>query len=123
MYSSPNMSSGSWMYRGDALRCEELPDCAILYRPHLVWNPTTQLYVLFYNYVTKSETGSRVGAATAKHPAGPWSLRTIAMPMARPMLKSNHNGSVGDFDVLVDDDGTAYMVYSYGPMSIEQLST
>jgi hypothetical protein len=121
IYSSPNMSSGSWTYRGDALRCAELPDCGILYRPHLVWNPTTKLHVLFYNYVSASNTGSRIGAATSPHPTGPWTLRTPAMKFARPMLPSNHNGSQGDFDVLVDTDGTGYIVYSYGPMSIEKL--
>lgn len=122
MYSSPNMSSGSWTYRGDALRCAELPDCGILYRPHMVWNPTTKLFVLFYNYVSASGIGSRIGAATSVHPAGPYTLRTAAMRFARPQLPSNHNGSQGDFDVLVDTDGTGYIVYSYGPMSIEQLA-
>ena len=82
MYSSPNMSSGTWTYRGDALRCEDLPDCGILYRPHLVWNPNTKLYILFYNYVTASRTGSRIGAATSPHPAGPWILRTPMMSFA-----------------------------------------
>jgi hypothetical protein len=37
------------------------------------------------------------------------------------MLASNHNGSVGDFDVLVVG-ADAYMVYSYGPMSLEKLT-
>jgi len=124
VYSSPNLSSGSWTYRGDALRCADLPDCQILYRPHLVWNPTTRLYVLFYNYVTQSVAGvSRIGVATSVHPAGPWILRTTAMSNARPDLASNHHGSMGDFDVFVDDDGTGYIVYSYGPMSIEQLTS
>ena len=29
-WSSPNLTSGSWRYRGDALRCQDLPDCKIL---------------------------------------------------------------------------------------------
>eukprot|EP00040_Diaphanoeca_grandis_P042937 m.266442 g.266442 ORF g.266442 m.266442 type:complete len:436 (-) comp67484_c0_seq1:51-1358(-) len=122
VWSSPNMSSGTWTYRGDALRCTELPDCGVLYRPHLVWNPSTQLYVLYYNYVAASGIGSRIGVATSLHPSGPWELKTNAITNARPFLPSNHNGSMGDFDVMVDDDGTAYIVYSYGPMSIEKLS-
>lgn len=44
------------------------------------------------------------------------------MKTARPSLPSNHYASVGDFDVLVDSNGTGYMVYSYGPMSIEKLT-
>ena len=122
VFSSPDLSSGSWTGHADALRCAELPDCKILYRPHLVWNPTTKLYVLFYNYVTQSQVGvSRIGAATSPHPDGPWTLRTNAIATARPYLPSNHNASMGDFDVLVDTDGAAYIVFSFGPMSIEKL--
>ena len=40
----------------------------------------------------------------------------------RPMIPSNHNGSQGDFDVLVDTDGSGYIVYSFGPVSIEKLA-
>jgi hypothetical protein len=103
------------------VECTSAPGCRILYRPHLVYNPTTKLYVLFYNYV--SDAGpSRNGVATAPSPAGPFTIARAVMQVARPSLPSNHEASVGDFDVLVDDDGTAYMVYSYGPMSIEQLT-
>ena len=65
-------------------------------------NPNTRLYVLFYNYVAKSGAYSRNGVATAAHPAGPFTIVRNAMKTARPLLPSNHNGSVGDFDVLVD---------------------
>ena len=102
MFSSPDLSSGSWVYRGDALRCAELPDCAILYRPHLVWNPSTRLYVLFYNYVSASGKPQRIGAATSASPGGPFTLRTANISNARPVLPSNQHGSMGDFDVLVD---------------------
>lgn len=123
MFSSPDLSSGSWVYRGDALRCAEVPDCAILYRPHLVWNPSTRLYVLFYNYVSASGKPQRIGAATSASPGGPFTLRTANISNARPVLPSNHHGSMGDFDVLVDPaDGAGYIVYSYGPMSLEKLA-
>lgn len=115
------MSNASWVYVGNAVECANAPGCKILYRPHLVFNPTTKLFVLFYNYVSK-EGPSRNGVATASSPAGPFTIVRPVMRTARPPLPSNHNASVGDFDVLVDSDGAAYMVYSYGPMSIEKLT-
>jgi beta-xylosidase len=49
-------------------------------------------------------------------------LKNKAITNARPYLPNhNHNASMGDFDVLVDTDGAGYIVYSYGPMSIEKL--
>jgi hypothetical protein len=120
MFRSPDLTSGSWVWQGNALRCEELPNCGILYRPHLVWNPKTRLYVLFYNYVKKAPDpfpGSAIGVATASSPAGPFTVRNHAISNARPALATNHFGSMGDFDVLVDADGAAYIVYSYGPTS------
>jgi hypothetical protein len=122
IWRSPDLSSGSWTFVGNAVECAKLPDCGILYRPHMVFNPTTSLYVVFWNYVTASNTGSRNGVATSPHPAGPWTVANPQMRTARPLLPTNHNGSIGDFDVLVDDDGSAYIVYSYGPMSIEKLT-
>jgi len=53
IYTSTNLSSGYWSYVGDAIRCEEVPGCKILYRPHLVFNPNAKKYTLFYNYVRK----------------------------------------------------------------------
>ena len=46
IWSSPDLSSGSWRFEGQAVQCTEAPHCSILYRPHLVWNPNTKLYVL-----------------------------------------------------------------------------
>lgn len=121
IWKSETMESGTWHFVGNAVECERAPDCGILYRPHMVYNRKNRKYVLYYNYVSKAGYGSRNGVATASHPAGPWTIVEAAMKTARPMLPhSNSNGSVGDFDVLVDGDD-AYMVYSYGPMSLEKL--
>lgn len=122
IWRSKDMAQGSWDFVGNAVECEHAPDCQILYRPHMVWNQNTNLYVLFYNDISKTMAGfSRNGVATAPHPAGPWRIANSAMETARLHLSTNHNASVGDFDVLVDGDGSAYMVYSYGRMSIERL--
>ena len=41
----------------------------------MVFNPTTRLYVLFYNYVRKAGydggVGNGLGVATSRRPAGP----------------------------------------------------
>lgn len=52
IWRSTNLSSGSWEFIGLAAQCQLIPGCKILYRPNLVYNPTTKLYVLFVNYVT-----------------------------------------------------------------------
>ena len=54
IWRSPDLSSGSWEFRGHAMRCAELPGCKVMYRPHLVFNPTTREYVLFVNVVGKT---------------------------------------------------------------------
>ena len=43
-WTSPDLSSGSWEFVGQAVQCTLAPNCGILYRPHLVWNPNTKLY-------------------------------------------------------------------------------
>jgi hypothetical protein len=70
IWKSPDLSDGSWEFVGNAVECANAPDCRILYRPHMVYNPNTKLYVVFYNYVAKSGAYSRNGVATAPHPAG-----------------------------------------------------
>ena len=46
IWRSPDLSSGSWEFVGQAVQCAQLKDCGVLYRPHLTWNPNTKLYVL-----------------------------------------------------------------------------
>jgi hypothetical protein len=85
----------------------------------MVYNPNTQLYVLFWNNWRYNESGGLYAgdqAATAPHPAGPWTLRTT-----NPL---NTTHPTGDFDVFVDDDGTGYKLYDGNNhlLFIEQLS-
>jgi hypothetical protein len=105
IWSSANLSSGSWHFEGQAVQCTEAPHCSILYRPHLVWNPNTELYVLFWNFVNHDGGPPHKGnaAATASSPAGPFTI-------ASPLVNTSHPS--GDFDVFVDKDGRGYMIYS-----------
>ena len=115
IWRSPDLSSGSWEFVGQAVQCSELPDCGILYRPHMVYNPNTKLFVLFWNYVSKEGAYAGDKAATAPHPAGPWTVKT-----AKPI---NTTFPTGDYDVFVDRDGTGYIIYSANHlMYLEQLN-
>lgn len=65
----------NWTFVGRAAHCAtEIPDCKILYRPHLVYNPNTHKYVLFVNYVTKSHGYGGNAVFLADSPEGPFSL-------------------------------------------------
>lgn len=134
IWRSKDLSSGSWEFKGRAVGCAtDVPNCSVMYRPHLVYNPSTRLYVLFVNYVA---TGGQYGGNavfTAPHPAGPFILRTPQMALARqcpgPAIPHGQpcgpgQGGAGDFDVVVDPaDGAGYIVYSANYWtSIERLT-
>ncbi len=91
------------------------------FRPHVIYNKSTQLYVLWIN-VYDNRVGYRV--FTSKNPIGPFKEK------AEPHLAVNSNMPVaglnnGDHDTFVDDDGTAYIAYtdwrSQGAIDIEKL--
>ena len=92
------------------------------YRPHVIYNAKTDLYVLWIN-VYDNRTGYRV--FTSKSPAGPFrevAEPTVAVNANMPVAGLNN----GDHDTFIDDDGTAYLAYTdwraKGAIVIEQLS-
>ena len=91
---------------GNAVECAKVTNCRFLYRPHLVHNPSTRRWVLFWNYVDRDGNYAGEAMATAETPAGPFSL--VPQPLNLSMAGS------GDFDVFVDAerDGAAYIIYS-----------
>lgn len=134
IWRSKDLSSGSWEFMGRAARCDtDIPNCGILYRPHLVYNPTTRLYVLLVNYVEKAGDYGGNAVFTAQHPAGPFVLQTPQMNLTRLCPGPAHppgytcgkaQGGCGDFDILIDpSDGEAYMIYACNfYMGIERLT-
>lgn len=74
--------NGSWEFVGTAVQCEELPGCSILYRPHLVFNPTTEKYVLFVNYVGSDGEGYKGNGTvhTKRHALTFFLARSLARP-------------------------------------------
>eukprot|EP01113_Clastostelium_recurvatum_P021767 TRINITY_DN2582_c0_g1_i6.p1 TRINITY_DN2582_c0_g1~~TRINITY_DN2582_c0_g1_i6.p1 ORF type:complete len:391 (-),score=89.02 TRINITY_DN2582_c0_g1_i6:82-1254(-) len=113
IWSSPSLASGSWTYVGDSISVADRP-AGVVFRPHLVYNPTTKMYVLFWNYMRWGEQ-SLYAVAASFSPAGPFKLMNPALNVTR--------GGGGDFDVLVNDDGKGYIIYSQNyKMSIEELT-
>jgi len=111
IFSSPDMSSGSWKWEGYALDYRDRP-VGIVFRSHLVYNPNTKEYVLWWNYA------SSYAVATSSSPTGPFKLRNGIVNVTR--------AQGGDFDIFVDyshKPADAYIVYSAQYwMSIEQLT-
>jgi hypothetical protein len=92
------------------------------FRPHVIFNEATKLYVLWIN-VYDNVSGYRV--FTAKRPTGPFT------EVAEPKLAVNSNMPAaglnnGDHDTFIDDDGTAYLAYTdwrtKGSIIVEKLS-
>lgn len=92
------------------------------YRPHVIYNKKTKLYVLWIN-VYDNRVGFRV--FTSSDPVGPFT------EIAEPKLAVNSNAPVaglnnGDHDTFVDDDGAAYIAYTDwragGAIAIERLN-
>eukprot|EP00039_Didymoeca_costata_P030244 m.28605 g.28605 ORF g.28605 m.28605 type:complete len:471 (-) comp8015_c0_seq2:119-1531(-) len=131
IWRSKDLSSGSWEFMGRAARCaEDIPDCHILYRPHMVKNPNTGLYVLFVNYVTSGTGYAGYAVFTSEAPQGPFTLRNTRMNITRlcpgPVATKpcgQAQGGAGDFDVVVDKNGAGYIIYSAQfYMGIEKLT-
>jgi hypothetical protein len=92
------------------------------FRPHVVYNKKTSLYVLWIN-VYDNRVGFRV--FTSKSPVGPFN------EVAEPKLAVNSESPIaglnnGDHDTFIDDDGTGYIAYTdwrtTGTIVIEQLT-
>ena len=100
VYSSPDLMR--WTFQGELLK---EPSDGVYYRPYVVFNPSTHKYVLFYNRYPKLWDG-RLGVATSETPVGPF---TIANP---DVQVSQAKFQPGDGSPFVDDDGTAYFIYT-----------
>jgi hypothetical protein len=125
-YSSPDLAN--WTDRGflfDATTASWQARCNGstygCYRPHVVHNRSTGLYVLWIN-VYDNRVGFRVFTSSA--PVGPFTETaepTLAVNNAAPVGGLNN----GDHDTFVDDDGTAYLAYTDwrtgGRIAIEKL--
>jgi len=113
IFSSPDLSSGSWRFEALAFEVAARPR-GILYRPHVVFNPNTGLWVLWANVVDRP-TFQGYFAATAASVTGPFTVVAAEVPLARQ--------NCGDFDLLVDADGAGFVIYTCGHvMGVEALA-
>lgn len=90
----------SWTNLGVALSLSARPH-GIEFRPHVVHNANTGKYVMWFEDRPHPISSSGYSVAVANNPAGPFVTVATSVKMA---------DVPGDFDVLVDDDGTAYHV-------------
>ena len=117
LYTSTDLVS--WVNRGVVFGAlGNLPPNSVLFAPKTVYNAKTQMYVLFFNYIVESFSNSYYGIATSPNAEGPFTVQVKSLA-----LRYTDNG---DENVLVDDNGDAYFIYTtlshnHG-MSIEKLA-
>lgn len=113
IWSSPDLSSGSWVFERLAFSHAARPR-GILYRPHVVFNAATAKWVLWCNILDRGVFQGYF-AATAESIAGPYAVVAPAVNVTR--------ANCGDFNLLVDRDGAGFVIYTCGHiMGVEELS-
>jgi hypothetical protein len=104
----------SWEPLGDLLGASPP---GTYFRPYVVFNPTTRMYVLWFNWYPVLGDG-QIGVAVSDRPVGPFEIvsENVALSRRQP----------GDASLFVDDDGTGYVVYAsiaeHHAVSIERLT-
>lgn len=112
VWKSDDMSNGTWTLVREA-RDDTWPKCTY-FRVHTIYNKATKLYVMWVNL---NGGGADYAVGTSSTPDGPFTF----------VHKTNaaFQGG-GDFDILVDDDSSAFLIYtatrSGHVMSIDKLS-
>ena len=110
MWSSPDLSSGSWQHVTTAVSLANRPPGTI-YRPDAVWNPHTQNVVMWYNWLNAAGAYEGYAAYTAPSPAGPYTRVRESVNVTI----QNSTQSCGDFHLFVDPaDGTPYVIAGCG---------
>ena len=111
-YLSPTLGDGSWSEPIEILPASQRPATlarAIFFRPHLVFNPRTQQWVLWVRYLppdgpSLSDDPTLYLTATAPSLDAAFSVAQLAVPMY-------YNNSA-DNNLFVDADGTGYLVHT-----------
>ena len=108
VWTSPTLGSGTWtLVTREALPIATRP-VASYYRPKVIFNPATGLYVLWVNYAPGGYgNNGKYLSATSPKPEGPFAIAVVDVAM--DVWVGNH----GDFDLFRDDvDGRAYVLYT-----------
>ena len=106
VWSSADLSSGSWSFVTTAVSVDNRPPGTI-YRPDAIWNPHTQQVVLWYNWLNAAGHYEGYAAYTAPSPAGPYTRVRESVNVTI----QNATSSCGDFHLFVDPaDSTPYVI-------------
>lgn len=105
LFTSPDLSQGSWKFQGDILPVDARP-AGIYYRPKVVFNKQSGLYVLWVNWLSNRRNfgSSAYLVATSQTPLGPFK---VVHEKVETKFKTG-----GDFDIFVDEDEQAYLIYT-----------
>ena len=90
----------TWNYLGVALSLSNRPP-GIMFRPCVVYNEKTNMYVMWYEDRSANSSGYTV--AVSSTPQGPFVTKFVNVTMPG-------QGRIGDFNIFVDDDGVAYHI-------------
>jgi beta-xylosidase len=100
VYSSPDL--GEWRYEGELLADQP---AGVFYRPYVVFNPQTRLYVLWFNWYPQLWDGA-TGVAVSETPVGPFRIVASRVGLSQAADRP------GDGSLFVDDDGTGYYIHT-----------
>jgi hypothetical protein len=111
IYTSPDLSSGSWNFQGFAYNWTDRP-AGVLYRPDAIYNAATGLWVLWINLNYVYYTSTSVS------PFGPFSDHR------KSNLTLSCGGSGGDFHIFLNDINSteAYIIFSASVNHIARLT-
>ena len=115
LYTSKDLSSGSWVNRGNVLPVDNRPS-GTMFATSVVYNKLTDLYVLWANYLPQQNFKiARYFVATSKSRFGPFMLENPHVNLTR--------SPQGDSKLFIDDDGQGYIIYTAnGKVTVEKLT-
>eukprot|EP01114_Cavostelium_apophysatum_P023183 TRINITY_DN8657_c0_g1_i1.p2 TRINITY_DN8657_c0_g1~~TRINITY_DN8657_c0_g1_i1.p2 ORF type:complete len:321 (-),score=32.44 TRINITY_DN8657_c0_g1_i1:47-1009(-) len=104
LYTSDDLES--WKFNGHVFQMGNQKTPGILFCPKVLWNPKTELWVLWFNYIpeTGSFADSYYAVATSTNAAGPFLVINWNITLGY--------SNMGDFSLFMDDDFTAYVIYT-----------
>lgn len=121
LYTSPDLVT--WKRQGVVFgAAANLPPQSVLFNPKAVYNPATQQWVLWFNYIVDGSFGrSYYACATSRTASGPFALSNRNVTSLQYSIN-------GDQNLFVDEDGQGYIIYTnigtwHHRISIERLTS
>ena len=107
VWTSPDLSNNSWTLVREA-RDDTWPTC-VYFRVHTIYNAHTKQYVMWANLNNNGATSgdclhADYAVGTSNSPAGNFTYVHG--------IKAGRGSHGGDFDLFVDDDDVAYLIYT-----------